>query len=134
MDRCDAREIEVIVMSDATESIGSRTDVQIMHLIAPVANRPAETLLETVGDWIPGQRPVARDMPAVCMFCGHRSCRRMSGDVAGDTGRLRLGCTNDACSIGAVEVLVVRDNTPWTHDRATCARSTPSFPAVVENR
>lgn len=117
-DRCDAREVEVIVMTDATESTRSRTDVQMMQRIAPIAHRPAETLFETVGDWIPGQRPVARDMPAVCLFCGQRSCRRVAGDVAGDTGRLRLGCTNHACSIGDVEILVMRDNTPWTHDRA----------------
>jgi hypothetical protein len=117
-DQCDAREIEVIVMTDATGSTRSRTDVQIMQRIAAIAERPAETLFETVGDWIPGQAPAARDMPGVCLFCGQLSCRRVAGDVAGDTGRLRLGCTHDACSIGDVEILVVRDGTPWTQSRA----------------
>jgi hypothetical protein len=34
-----------------------------------------------------------------------------------DTGRIRLHCTNARCSVVKVEVLVLRDGTPWTQDR-----------------
>lgn len=117
-DQCDAREIEVIVMSDDTQSTRSRTDVRILQRIAPVAHRPVESLIEEVGDWIPGAAPVARDLTSVCLFCGERSCVPASNDVSGDTGRLRLCCNNAACGVADVEVLVLRDNTPWTRERA----------------
>jgi hypothetical protein len=117
-DQCDAREIAVIVMSDDTQSTQSRIDVRILQRFGPVADRPSSSLIEEVGDWIPGAVPAARDRPTVCLFCGERSCVPASGDVAGDTGRLRLRCTNAVCSVAEVEVLVLRDNTPWTRDRA----------------
>lgn len=116
-DQCDAREIEVIVVGDDTQSTRSRTDVRILQRFAPIADRPASSLIEEIGDWIPGATPAGRTQPTVCLFCGEPTCVPASDDVVGDTGRLRLRCTNAACGVAEMEVLVMRDGTPWTQSR-----------------
>jgi hypothetical protein len=116
-DQCDARETEVIVMRDGTETTAARTDVRILERYAPVVDRPASTFIEEIGDWIPGATPAARTETTICLFCGETASVPSSADVPADTGRIRLRCTNARCDVSEVEVLVLRDNTPWTRDR-----------------
>ena len=116
-DRCDAREIEVLVVDDGTENTSARTDVRILAENGPVVDRPASSLVEEFGDWIPGAAPAARGATSVCLFCGEASCDPSPADTAGDNGRIRLRCTNARCSVIDVEVLIIRDGTPWTQGR-----------------
>lgn len=117
-DQCDARETEVIVVRDGTKTTPERTDVRIMEQFEPVTNRPSWTPIEEHGDWIPGATPAARTEKTVCLFCGEQTCISSPADVPADTGRLRLRCTNPRCSVSEVEVLVMRDGTGWTQERA----------------
>lgn len=116
-DQCDAREIEVIVVDDGTEDTAARTDVRILTEYGPMVDRPASSLIEEFGDWIPGAAPAARAKTSVCLFCGESTCEPAPADAAGDTGRIRLRCNNSHCDVIDVEVLVVRDGTPWTQGR-----------------
>ncbi|SPM41934.1 predicted protein [Mycobacterium numidiamassiliense] len=116
-DQCDAREIEVIVVDDGTEDTAARTDVRILAEYGPIVDRPASSLIEEIGDWIPGAAPAARATTSVCLFCGEPTCGPAPADAAGDTGRIRLRCNNSHCNVIDVEVLVVRDGTPWTEGR-----------------
>lgn len=45
------------------------------------------------------------------------TCRPGPADRRTDTGRIFLGCSNPDCDVIGMEVLVMRDGTPWTHDR-----------------
>lgn len=115
--QCDAREVEFVVVDDGTEATRHRADVRILRKHGPIADRPAWTLIEEIGDWIPGATPAARDTTSRCLFCGEHACAPAPADVPGDTGRLRMRCSNPRCHVREVEVLVVRDGTPWTADR-----------------
>lgn len=117
-DRCDARETEVIVVDDGTVTTSARTDVRILAQYGPVTYRPASSLIEEFGDWIPGATPAARRSSSICLFCGETTCGPSSADVSADTGRIRLHCNNARCDVIDVEVLVKRDGTPWTQERA----------------
>lgn len=116
-DRCDARETEVVVIDDGTEDTAARTDVRILATNGPVVDRPASSLIEEFGDWIPGATPAARTGPSACLFCGEASCRPAPTDTDGDTGRIRLRCNNPRCDVIDAEVLAIRDGTPWTQGR-----------------
>jgi hypothetical protein len=116
-DQCDARATEVVVVDDSTKDTAARTDVRVLAEYGPVLDRPASSLIEEVGDWIPGATPVARTGTSVCLFCGEASCRPAPADAAGDTGRVRLRCNNTDCDVIDVEVLVLGDGTPWTQGR-----------------
>lgn len=115
--RCDAREIAVVAVDDGTEGTAARTDVRVLAEHGPVLDRPTWSLMEDVGDWIPGATPAARKGTSLCPFCGEDNCHPSPGDAAGDTGRIRLRCSNANCDVIDVEVLVLRDGTPWTQDR-----------------
>lgn len=109
---CDAREFEVIIMRDGTATTPQRTDVRIMERHKPTGPRPVWS--HGLGDgWAAGTAPYARtdgrDMG--CLFCGERSCAVTDDDVAADTGRIRLRCTNSLCAVQVFEVLVCRDGT-----------------------
>jgi len=116
-DQCDAREVEVIVVDDATMATAERTDVRILRKFPPVSQRPVSSLIEDVGDWIPGSMPAARAAASVCLFCGERTCLPGPADRDSDTGRISLECSNAGCDVVGMEVLVMRDGTPWTQDR-----------------
>lgn len=116
-DQCDARATEVVVVDDGTKDTRARTDVRVLAEYGPVLDRPASSLVEEVGDWIPGATPVARTGTTVCLFCGEASCRPAPADAAGDTGRIRLRCNNTDCDVIDVEALVLNDGTPWTQGR-----------------
>lgn len=117
-DQCDARETEVIVVGDGAVATAARTDVRILAQHGPVTDRPASSLIEEFGDWIPGATPAARVDSSICLYCGETTCRPSADDVAADTGRIRLHCSNARCDVTDVEVLVKRDGTPWTQERA----------------
>ena len=67
---------------------------------------------------LPGPHPTradGRDMK--CLFCGEQSCAVTDDDVAADTGRIRLRCTNSLCAVQVVEVLIYRDGTGLCGER-----------------
>lgn len=118
--QCDARETEIIVVDDGTAATAQRSDVRILAHFPPVTERAEWWKPDARRTWAAGMTPHVRSsgqqMP--CLFCGAISCVLASGDVAGDSGRVRLRCTNPDCAVRAVEVLPIRDGSVQTSDRA----------------
>jgi len=111
---CDARETEVVVVDDGTAATAQRSDVRILTHYPPVTDRPEWTFGAGNG-WMAGTSPHARSsgQRMLCLFCGDASCVPAPTDPAADSGRLRLRCTNTACAVIDVEVLVMRDGTGY---------------------
>lgn len=109
--QCDARETEVIVVVDGTPATAVRSDVRIMAHFPSAADRPRWWEPDPRRTWASGTPPHVRSsgqrMP--CLFCGALTCTVAPGDIAGDTGRIRLRCDNGACDVVEVEVVPIRD-------------------------
>lgn len=71
-------------------------------------------------DWAPGQVPWIRTIdrtPITCYLCGKTTMITSFGD-SGDRGRVQLYCDNGQCEAREVEVIVLRDGTAATSNRA----------------
>ncbi|RDH75277.1 hypothetical protein DVS77_26620 [Mycolicibacterium moriokaense] len=109
--QCDAREVEVIVVDDDNEATRRRSDVRILAHYPPVTDRPRWWEPDSRRTWAAGTTPHVRAsgqrMP--CLFCGALSCTLAPGDVARDSGRIRLRCHHGTCAVVEFEVLPMRD-------------------------
>lgn len=55
---------------------------------------------------------------ATCYFCGHQTAKLSGGDVFADTARIEVYCDSQVCEAREVTILVTRDGSSRTLDRA----------------
>ncbi|WP_040623507.1 hypothetical protein [Mycobacterium parascrofulaceum] len=133
---CDGREVDVIVLADGTEATRNRTDVRIVDHFAPDGHRPEWVGLGSGSDWAAGTTPFLRrtDRPATCLFCGERTCVLSDDDVSEDTGRLRIRCTNPACTVQRAEAILMRDGLLWASERPVAKALRNLFPTLADHK
>ncbi|MFD0207441.1 MULTISPECIES: hypothetical protein [Saccharothrix] len=72
--------------------------------------------------WDSGTRPwirgLADETPVLCYFCGEQTAIVSMEDRLDDTGRVELYCRNTDCDARDITVLVMRDGTRETAQRA----------------
>lgn len=121
--RCEAREVELIVLRDGTSATLHRADVRVLDTVAPEAHHSAREPSEWE-DWIPGATPWVRMAaePVTCVFCGKDTALRSRADVAADCGRVQVYCDNPQCDVREVELIVMRDGTNKTMNRPDVAQ------------
>lgn len=121
--RCDAREVELIVLRDGTSATLRRADAQVLNTVAPRAHHRAQEP-SAEGSWIAGSTPWVRIAAgrATCVFCGSRTAALSRADVAADCGRVQVYCDNPQCDVREVELIVMRDGTNKTMNRSDVAQ------------
>lgn len=118
---CDAREVEIIIVSDGTAATGDRTDVRILSHFP--SGRPWTVWTGPGQDWAAGTPPRVRTNRGAtsCVFCGEQTCRPARHDVAADDARIRLHCSNSRCQVREVEALLLRDEVRSLRERPDIA-------------
>jgi hypothetical protein len=133
---CDAREVEVIVVDDGTAATRTRSDVRILAHFAPDGHRPEWVGVGPGSDWAAGTVPFLRrsNTPAICLFCGDRSCVLSPNDVSTDACRLRIRCTNPGCSVERAEAVLTRDGLVWASRRPVAEALAALFPTRADQK
>jgi hypothetical protein len=136
--KCDAREVEVIVIDDTSVATRNRTDVRILAHFPPAARSPYWETNSRGRDWTGGTPPFVRAHGDVnraapqCLFCGERSIVLSRNDVTEDGERIRLHCKNSRCAVVEIEAVLMRGGARLSSSRPDVRALHALFPTRAD--